>query len=68
MKIYKSEKGAISLFVLLACLFFTFVLSSIYISNLQALQMQEENIKQIQENYAKELDSIDEIYEKMSIN
>ena len=47
----KSEKGAISLYVLIACLFFVFVLSGVYISNLNKLQAQEIELRQIQENY-----------------
>lgn len=61
----KSEKGAITLFVLLACLFFVFILSGIYISNLNKLQVQEQQVKQIQENYARELERKEEIYEKL---
>ena len=62
----KNEKGAITLFVLLACLFFVFILTGVYISNTNKLQMQEEEVRQIQENYAKELERVDEIYEEMS--
>ena len=62
----KSEKGAITLFVLLACLFFVFILTGAYISNLNRLQVQEQEVKQIQENYAKDLDRVDEIYENLS--
>lgn len=49
----KKERGAIALFVLLACLFFAFILTGIYIYNLNKMQMQNEQIKQIQENYEK---------------
>lgn len=62
----KSEHGSITLFVLLACLFFIFVLIGIYTENLNKLQSQEKNIKQIQENYAKEVSRAQEIYEKLS--
>ena len=47
-KMMKNEKGAITLFVLMACLFFVFILSTTYISNMNKLQ--------IQENYAKEIE------------
>ena len=52
----KGEKGAITLFILLACLFLIFILSGIYISNVNKMQTQEQEVKQIQENYAKEVE------------
>lgn len=55
-KMMKNEKGAITLFVLMACLFFAFILSTTYISNMNKLQIQEQQLKQIQENYAKEIE------------
>ena len=61
----KREKGAITLFVLIACLFFVFILMGVYLSNLNRLQVQEQEVQQIQENYAKELDRVDEIYAKI---
>ena len=48
----KNEKGAITLYVLLVCLFFLFVLSGIYTLNLNKMQAQEESLRQIQENYS----------------
>lgn len=60
----KQEKGAIALFVLLACLFFTFVLAGVYISNLNKLQAQERELQQIQENYARGLKNIDQYIEE----
>lgn len=62
----KGEKGAITLFVLLACLFFVFTLAGVYISNLNKQQTQEQQLRQIQENYARNIDRIDEIYESLS--
>ena len=56
----KNENGAITLFVLLTCLFFVFIL------NLNRLQVQEQEVTQIQENYAKDLSRVDEIYENLS--
>ena len=64
--IKKSEKGAITLYVLLACLFFVFTLTGVYISNLNNLKSQEQDIKQIQENYARELNIIDDVYEEIT--
>ena len=66
MRKINSEKGAITLFVLLACLFFVFILAGTYISNLNKLQVQEQYIKQIQENYAREIPMIDRIYEELT--
>ena len=62
----KNENGAITLFVLLTCLFFVFILTGVYISNLNRLQVQEQEVTQIQENYAKDLSRVDEIYENLS--
>lgn len=62
----KNEKGAITLFVLVACLFFMLTLSGVYISNLNKVQNQERHIKQIQENYARDLNRIEEIYESIA--
>lgn len=65
--VIKKENGAITLFVLLVCLFLVFILSGIYTANLNKLQTQEENIQQIKENYAKILERKDEIYQSMMI-
>lgn len=65
MKRKKNERGSITLYVLLSCLFFVFILSGVYIQSLNKMQVQERNIKQIQENYAREIYQIDEIYEEL---
>ena len=62
----KNERGTITLFVLLACLFFVFILTGVYVYNLNKMQTQEQNIKQIQENYARDITRIDEIYQEMT--
>lgn len=46
-----NEKGSISLYVLVACLFFVIVLMSQYLSASGKLQETEEEIRQIQNNY-----------------
>ena len=51
----RSEKGAISLYVLMSCLFFVFILSGVYISNLHKLQAQEKEVARIEENYSKSI-------------
>lgn len=55
-KMFNKEKGSITLYTLLACLFLIFLLSTIYIRMLNKLQIQEEEINQIQENYYKNPD------------
>ena len=62
----KRDKGAITLFVLLACLFFTFMLTGIYFLNVNRMQVQEQEVQQIKDNYAREIALVDEIYERLS--
>ena len=61
----KNEKGAITLYVLLVCLFFLFVLSGIYTLNLNNMQAQEESLRQIQENYSKQVEDMDNIHNSL---
>ncbi len=58
--IKKGENGAITLFVLMACLFFVFILSGVYISNLNKMQMQEQQLEQIKDNYARTITNFEE--------
>ena len=58
--IKKGENGAITLFVLMACLFFVFILSGVYISNLNNMQMQEQQLEQIKDNYARTITNFEE--------
>lgn len=62
----KQEKGSITLFVLVACLFFVLMLVGAYTFTLNKIQTQEQNLKQIQENYSREVTKVDEIYEEMT--
>ena len=55
-KMFNKEKGSITLYTLLACLFLTFLLSTIYIRMLNKLQIPEEEINKIQETYYKNKD------------
>ena len=64
----KNERGAITLFVLIACLFFALVLTGVYVATLNKMQTQEQQVDQIQENYARQLENIDEIYNELSGN
>lgn len=64
----KQEKGSITLFVLVACLFFVLILVGAYTFTLNKIQTQEQNLKQIQENYSRDIPRIDEIYQEMINN
>ena len=61
-KIIKNEKGAITLFVLLICLFFTFLLVGAYIKTMNRLHVQEQEVQQIHDNYLRNVEMADEIY------
>ncbi|MCI8273496.1 MAG: leucine-rich repeat domain-containing protein [Clostridia bacterium] len=65
VKCSNKEKGAITLFVLVTCLFFAFILIALYISNTNKLQTQEKLVKQIQDNYANNLDDVYESEEEI---
>lgn len=62
----KNQRGAITLYILIVCLFFTFVLVSIYIRNVNRMQSQEEEVRQIERNYKQQLEYADEIFEEIS--
>ena len=64
----KQEKGSITLFVLVSCLFFVLMLVGAYTFTLNKIQTQEQNLKQIQENYSRDIPRIDEIYQEMINN
>ena len=64
----RRERGAITLFVLIACLFFVFILTGVYLSLINRSQVQEQEVQQIKENYAKNINRIDEIYEELAKN
>ena len=61
----KSQKGSISLFVLLSMLFFSIILVGIYVSNSNKVITQKETSDRIKEIYEKDLDNIDGIYESI---
>ena len=56
----RREKGSITLFVLVACIFFTIALGLTYIKLVYKSQGVEEDLSQIQDNYAKEEDLSDQ--------
>lgn len=63
-KLLRSQKGSISMFVIVSVLFLTFVLMGIYASYANKLKAQEEQLGKIQENYEKYAseDGMDQIY------
>ena len=63
--IIQQENGSITLFVLVSCLFFAFILTGTYLFTLNKLQSQEQNLKQIQENYSRNINRKDEIYQEL---
>ena len=63
----KNEKGAITLFVLLTCLFFAFLLVGAYIKTMNRLHVQEQEVQQIHDNYLRNVEMADEIYKKTAI-
>ena len=64
----KSERGSITLFVLIAMLFFIGVSLSAYISAMNKLQGQNEELAQIKQSYEQELDdqSLQTLYDKLT--
>ena len=57
----KNQEGSVTLFVLIAVLFFSIILLSVYNNNMNKLQTQDRDITKIQEAYEKDAN---EIYEK----
>ena len=61
MKNLNSQKGSATLFVLIAVLFFSVILLSVYNGNMNKLQTQDRDIARIRQSYDKDAN---EIYEK----
>lgn len=61
----RKQNGSITLYVLVACLFFGLILTGVHISQLNKLQTQEEEVTQIEENYKQQLERSDEIYNEL---
>ena len=70
MKKLKNEKGSITLFVLIAMLFFIIIAVSAYTLAMSKLQAQEDETKQIAENYGTNLDdeSLAQLYQNLTSN
>ena len=60
-----SEKGSVTLFVLIAILFFLIVSLNIYSSNKSKIVAQSKEIEAIKENYNKDLENMDNIYDNL---
>ena len=59
-----SEKGAVTLFVLIAVIFFLIVALNVYSSTKTKLVAQSREIEAIEENYNRDVDRIDDIYKE----
>lgn len=60
-----SEKGSVTLFILISIIFFLIISLNVYSSNKNKIIAQKEEIQAIAENYNKDLDNMDEIYENL---
>ena len=57
----RSEKGSITLFVLVTMLFFMYILISVYMNQNNKINAQKKQIQQIQQEYNKD-ENMEEIY------
>lgn len=62
----KSQKGSITLFVLISIMFFIIILTGIYISSSNKVQQREKEIEKIQEEYKQK--DVNDIYEEIYNN
>ena len=60
----RSEKGSITVFVVVTMLFFLYILNSIYMSQSNKVNTQKKQIKLIQQEYNKD-ENMDEIYNNL---
>ena len=67
-KILKNEKGSITLFVILAILFFLIVVFSVFMSSSNKNRIQASELDKIKEEYEKDVNNIDEIYDEIASN
>lgn len=63
MKKIKSEKGAITLFVVISIIFFVIVLVGLYVTSSNKMLKQQKELQQIQKNY--ETENIDDVYNRI---
>ncbi|MFR2571127.1 MAG: hypothetical protein ACLS90_05475, partial [Clostridia bacterium] len=64
-KIFKSENGAVTLFVLIAILFFLIVIFGMYVRSSSKNQVQISEMEKVQKEYQKDVDNIDQIYDEV---
>ena len=57
----RSEKGSITLFVLITMLFFIYIVISVYMNQNNKINAQKKQIQQIQQEYNKD-ENMEEIY------
>lgn len=60
MKKFNSEKGSITLYVLISMLFFVIVLVGLFVNSNYKMQQQERSVQKIQKGYEKS--NIDDLY------
>ena len=65
-RMFKSEKGSITLFVLLAILFFLIVIFSVFMTSSNKNRIQLSELDKIKQEYEKDVENIDEIYEEVA--
>ena len=63
---FKNQNGSITLFVLIACMFFLIVLMGIYIFNQNKIQSQANQIAKLQDTYKVSLSEMDEQYSNIT--
>ena len=65
MKIIKQEKGSITLFVLIAMLFFVMFLVGMYMLSANSESSQSAEVSRIKEIYEQDVNNIDDVYETL---
>lgn len=65
----KSEKGSISMFVIISVLFVTFIIAGMYTGHANKLKVQDEQIGKLQQNYGEYIsdESIEKLYKNLEI-
>lgn len=66
MKKWKSNRGSITLFVLIALLFFIGVLLSSYLSSINSRKAQDDATQRVKDIYEKDIGRMDEIYDEIA--
>ena len=61
-RIFKSEKGSITLYVLISMIFFLIVVTALYVSSSNKVRAEESQIRKIQQQYEKQ--DANDLYQK----